>query len=83
MSQRVYEKEKDKIVQAGLHTMNEDFDKKLQKLTQGLNIERSTKVNQVRLRKMEERNSCIEKVREETREYMLRQVVNPTNLTYR
>ena len=45
VAQRLYEKEKDKIVQAGLHQMNEEFDKKLTKLTQNLNIERSTKIN--------------------------------------
>lgn len=82
-AQRMYEKEKDKIVQAGLHSMNEDFDKKLQKLTQNLNIERSSKVNDVRLRKMKERNTCVEKVREETKEYMVNKVVNPGNLAYR
>lgn len=83
MAQRLYEQEKDKIVQAGLHTMNEDFDKKLQKLTQNLNIERSTKVNETRLKKMKERNDCVERVKEETRDHMLRSIVNPTNLTYR
>lgn len=72
MAQRLYEKEKDKIVQSGLHTMNEDFDKKVQKLTQNLNIERSSKVNEVRLKKMKERNVCIEKIREETRDHILR-----------
>ena len=83
MAQRLYEKEKDKIVQSGLQSMNEDFDKKLQKLTQGLNIERSSKVNLVRLKKMKERNDCVEKVKEETRDHILRTVVNPTNPTYR
>ena len=83
MAQRLYEQEKDKIVQAGLHTMNEDFDKKLQKLTQNLNIERSTKVNEARIKKMKERNDCVERVKEETRDHMLRSIVNPTNLTYR
>lgn len=83
MAQRLYEQEKEKIVQAGLLQMNEDFSKKMQKLQQNLNIERSTKVNSVRLKKMTERNKCVEKVREETREHMLRTVVNPTNLSYR
>jgi len=56
MAQRLYEKEKDKIVEEGLHSQNEDFEKKLQRLTQNLNIERSAKINEVRLRKMKERN---------------------------
>jgi len=83
MAQRLYEKEKDKIVQSGLHSMNEDFDKKLQKLTQSLNIERSTKINETRLKKMTERNICVEKVRSEMKEQMIRTIVNPTNPTYR
>lgn len=83
MAQRLYEKEKDKIVQTGLHSMNEDHDKKLQRLMQNLNIERSSKVNEVRLKKMTERNNCVEKIRDETRDYMLRTVVNPSNPTYR
>jgi hypothetical protein len=52
-------------------------------LTQNLNIERSSKVNLVRLKKMTERNNCIEKIREETRAHMLRNTVNPTNSGYR
>ena len=83
MAQRLYEKEKDKIVQTGLHSQNEDFDKKIQKLQQNLNIEKSTKVNAVRLKKMMERNVCVEKVKEETLQHMLRSVVNPTNQQYR
>ena len=83
MAQRLYEKEKDKIVQAGLASITEDQDKKLQKLTQDLNIHRSGKVNLTRLKKMKERNDCIEKVRSETKEQLLRQIVNPTNAIYR
>ena len=82
-AQRLYEKEKDKIVQIGLHSMNEDFDKKLQKLQQNLNIERSTKVNTVRLQKMSVRNDCIEEIRKETKAHMLRNTVNPANQQYR
>ena len=49
MAQRMFEKEKDKIVQQGLDAMNEDYDKKIMNLTMNLNIERSTKINQTRL----------------------------------
>lgn len=83
MAQRLYEKEKDKIVQSGLHTMNEDNDKKLQRLMQNLNIERSTKINETRLKKMKERNLCIERVRDETKEQLLRKIVDPKNANYR
>ena len=67
MSQRLYEKEKDKIVQAGLLSKNEDFQKKLQRLTQDLNIARSKSVNETRLEKMKARNECMDQIRAETR----------------
>ena len=83
MAQRMYEKERDKIVLEGLKAMNEEFDKKTQRLQQDLNIERSTKINAVRLRKMKERNECVQQVRMETKEHMMRQIVNPSNPQYR
>lgn len=83
MSQRLYEKERDKVIEEGLKNQNEEYEKKLQKLTQNLNIERSAKINEVRLRKMRERNQCIEKVKEETRNFLLRKIVNPENVKYR
>lgn len=52
-------------------------------LTMNLNIERSTKINKTRILKMTERNICIEKVRDETKEQMLKTVVNPTNYMYK
>jgi hypothetical protein len=45
MSQRLFEKEKDKIVQEGIEAMNDEFDKKIMNLTMNLNIERSTRIN--------------------------------------
>ena len=32
---------------------------------------------------MEERNKCIEKIRDETKEQMLKTIVNPTNYMYK
>ena len=81
--QRLFEKEKDKIVQEGLEAMNEEFDKKIMNLTMNLNIERSTKINQTRILRMQERNKCMDKVKEETREQMLKTIVNPTNYMYK
>lgn len=63
--------------------LEEDYTKKVSKLTQSLNIERSTKVNEARLLKMKERNDCMSAIRDETKEHMLRSVVNPENLSYR
>jgi V-type H+-transporting ATPase subunit E len=83
MAQRLFEKEKDKIVQQGLETMNEEYDKKIMNLTMNLNIERSTKINQTRILRMTERNKCIDRVKEETKEQMLKTIVNPTNYMYK
>lgn len=83
MSQRLYEKAKDQKVQEGLLQMNDTYNKKLQKLTQDLNISRSQSVNGVRLEKMKERNECMKSIREETRSRLLREFVNPENQTYR
>ncbi len=63
--------------------MNDTYNKKLQKLTQDLNISRSQSVNGVRLLKMKERNECMKSIREETRSRLLREFVNPENQTYR
>jgi V-type H+-transporting ATPase subunit E len=82
-TQRLYEKERDKLIQLGMAQLEEDYSKKVQKLTQSLNIERSTKVNEARLKKMKERNDCMDAIREETKDHMLRSVVNPENLSYR
>jgi hypothetical protein len=48
-----------------------------------LNIERSTKVNATRLLRMKERNDCLLKLKEETKEQLLKTVVNPTNFNYK
>ena len=83
MSQRLFEKEKDKIVQEGIDSLNTEFDKKIMNLNMNLNIERSSKINLTRIQKMEERNKCIEKIRDETKEQMLKSIVNPTNYMYK
>ena len=82
-TQRLYEKERDKLIQLGMAQLEEDYTKKVSKLTQSLNIERSTKVNEARLQKMKERNDCMRLIRDETKEHMLRSIVNPENLSYR
>ncbi len=52
-------------------------------LTMNLNIERSTKINQTRILRMAERNKCVDKVKEETKEQLLKTIVNPTNYMYK
>ena len=83
MGQRLFEKEKDKIVQEGLASLHEEFDKKLGNLQMNLNIEKSTKINQSRLMRMKERNSCIDRIKEETKEQLLKTKVNPDNHEYK
>lgn len=82
-TQRLFEKERDKLIQIGQAQLEEEYVKKVSKLTQSLNIERSTKVNEARLTKMKKRNECIDLIKKETKDHMLRSVVNPENLSYR
>jgi V-type H+-transporting ATPase subunit E len=82
-TQRLYEKEKEKLVKQGIQAQEEEYIKKISKLSQTLNIERSGKVNEARLKKMRERNVCMDKIRGETKEHMLRTVINSENITYR
>ena len=70
-------------MQQGLESLNEEFDKKMMNLTMNLNIERSTKINQSRLQRMQERNRCMDRVKDETKEQMLKTIVNPTNYMYK
>lgn len=79
-TQRLYEKERDKIIKQGMEQLEENYSKQVLKLTQSLNIERSTAVNKSRLLKMTERNKCMEKVREETKEHILNVILNPENM---
>jgi hypothetical protein len=52
-------------------------------LQMNLNIERSTKVNAARLLKMKERNDRIIKIKEESKEQLLKTKINPTNHEYK
>ena len=81
--QRLFEKEKDKIVEEGKRSIQEEFEKKLLSLTMSLNIEKSTKINSTRLLRMKERNNCIIALKEETKEQLLKTIVNPTNHNYK
>ena len=83
MGQRVFEKEKDKIVQTGVENLREEMEKKLFNLNMNLNIERSTKINQTRLLRMKERNECIKKIKEEAKEMMLKTIVTPDKEQYK
>jgi hypothetical protein len=45
VGQRLFEKERDKIVKEEVEILNEEFDKKMRNFTMQMNIERSTKIN--------------------------------------
>ena len=59
------------------------MDKKLFNLNMNLNIEKSTKINMTRLEKMKERNKCIEKIKDEVKESMLKTIVAPDKHKYK
>jgi hypothetical protein len=83
MSQRLYEQEKYKLVQAGLKTCNETHEQMLTNMTQKLNIAVSQSISEARLNKMKERNECVLKIRVESRAKLIAKYVNPSNSTYR
>ena len=83
MGQRIFEKEKDKIVREGIDNLNEEFDKKLQNLVMNLNIDKSTKISATRMMRMKERNVCIEKIKAEAKENMLKTIVAPDKFQYK
>ena len=77
--QRLFEKEKDKIVEEGLDLLTEDYDKKVSQLNMNMNIEKSTKINSTRLLRMKERNECILQVKEEVKRHFLRNNIGANN----
>ena len=83
MGQRIFEKEKDKIVQQGIDNLQEDVEKKLFNLNMNLNIEKSTKINATRLLRMKERNECMKLVKKEAKENMLKTIVHPEKFPYK
>ena len=56
LAQRQFEKARDKEIIKGRKNLKEDQDKKISKLNQDLNIQRSKMINSARLTKMNERN---------------------------
>ena len=67
----------------GVENLNEEFDKKMQNLTMTLNIERSAKISATRMLRMKERNNCIQKIKEESKENMLKTIVAPDKFQYK
>mmetsp|Transcript_12472 Transcript_12472/g.9071 ORF Transcript_12472/g.9071 Transcript_12472/m.9071 type:complete len:126 (-) Transcript_12472:260-637(-) len=83
MGQRIFEKEKNKIVQEGVEALNDEIEKKLFNLTMNLNIERSAKINSTRLQKMTERNNCIQLVKGDAKQFLLKNTVSADKIAYK
>lgn len=72
VAQRTFENEKDKIVKQGFEKLQTDHDAKLSKLTMNSKIEQSKKINESRLRCMNERNKCVEKIKKAAKERLMK-----------
>ncbi len=83
MGQRMFEKEKDKMVREGVQELGEEYEKKNMNLIKNLNIERSSKINSTRLMRMAERNKCIEQIKKEAKEKIASDIAKPTNQLYK
>ena len=78
--QRLFEKEKDKIVEEGVELLTEDHDKKVSQLMMNANIEKSTKINSTRLQRMKERNLCILQVKDEVKKHFMKNIIGTNNM---
>ena len=76
LAQRQFERSRDQIVFEGRKQLKADQDAKIGALQQELNIKKSKKINAARLRKMEERNKCLEKVKGIMREKLINERQN-------
>mmetsp|Transcript_23877 Transcript_23877/g.21219 ORF Transcript_23877/g.21219 Transcript_23877/m.21219 type:complete len:160 (+) Transcript_23877:601-1080(+) len=83
MGQRLFEKEKSKIVKEEINTLHTENEKKKQNLQMELNIQRSQKINSTRLAKMSEREKCIQSIKEELKEKLVSQIATTSNPEYK
>ena len=81
--QRLFEEEKNKIVQEGISNLNLNQEKKLGNLTMTLNINRSKRVNETRVHRMKARNRCIESIRTSTKQHIIDNIAVRGNEPYR
>ena len=69
--QRIFEHERDKLVQKGTDNLRKEFDEKLSTLNINQKIELSAKINETRIKRMRKRNDCVEKLREEAKDKLI------------
>lgn len=65
-AQRLFEKEKEKIVQEGKEWIDLDMENKIRVVQQDVNIARSTRINKARMELMNLRNEFMKKIVKET-----------------
>ena len=78
----MFEKERDKMVQEEVESVQEEFEKKLRNISMQRNIERSTKINSLRLEKMNERDKLIQRLLTESKEHLSQTLADPANPKY-
>jgi len=61
--QRIFEKERDKLVEKGTDNLNREFKEKINTLNVEQKVEISGKINETRLKRMKKRNDCVEELR--------------------
>mmetsp|Transcript_20914 Transcript_20914/g.18546 ORF Transcript_20914/g.18546 Transcript_20914/m.18546 type:complete len:232 (+) Transcript_20914:23-718(+) len=83
MSQRLFEKEKTRIVTEGKRTVVENIEKSRRELQTELNINRSTQVNKSRMRKMNVRNDLMIELVKNTLSFLEEKFSDPESDEYR
>ena len=82
VGQRMFEKERDKMVAEEVESVQEEFEKKLRNISMARNIERSTKINALRLEKMNSRDKLIQRLIVESKEHLGKTLADPANPKY-
>ena len=83
ISQRLFEKEKARIVAEGKKEVDKKMDKMRRDLQTELNIKRSTQINKARMKKMNYRNDLMGKLIEEAIEVIKNEIADPQNDEYK
>ena len=83
ISQRLFEKEKAKIVTNGKKEVDKKIENMRRDLQQELNIKRSSKINKARMKKMNFRNELLKKLIEDAIEVIMNDLADPQNDEYK
>uniref|UniRef100_A0A7S3J6V4 V-type proton ATPase subunit E n=1 Tax=Euplotes harpa TaxID=151035 RepID=A0A7S3J6V4_9SPIT len=83
INQRLFEKEKDKIVTEGKKGVDKKIDNMKRKLHTELNIKRSTQINKSRMKKMNYRNELMTNLVGDATKEIISKLADPENSEYR